>query len=634
MVKAEIKKNVFLIWDSGNVPSSKRQKVFIWNNIHHEYDPSYISIPKLVDENAEKLKSRYLEWIYDLGESNVAGKKVIDHLEVRKGFSYWWMTSIAQKFNASDSSEVNNVIKLLQFESLVNNNPPSSIELVTENKRLILVLKDYCERRKLDFNYSLITKPIEKEPIVKAIYKAMPYYFQAFIYFIWTIINKLPYLLKFKKSSNSPEFKICFIDVFNHLDEKSIETGKFISNYWTILAEKLFSSKNKITWNHNYTGSKSFPNIGCASKLNKKFNETGASMQEHYIIDEYLNIFVLLKMVRDYFKINLKIFRDEQFKKLFHVNDSSICLWYLFCDEWHDSIKGRGAIVNLLKLALFEYYFSTFKKQKVGVYVQENQPWEMALVYAWKMNGHEKLIGVPHTTVRFWDLRYFYDPKTYTNGSLNKLPTPDFIAVNGPVAKKIYADNGFPKTSLVEAEALRYFHLNKKISNSNTATKKNNEVTVLISGDFLLSTTHVMLNMLSTVCENSNINLNLIFKPHPGQHVNLEKYSDLNISVSNDSLSNLFEICDVVFSSNITSVAIDAYYQQLPLIQINDRNGFNMSPLRNMKDVIYVNNSSEFKKALFSFEKKTEQKERDANEYFFLNKDLPKWEKILDINLL
>jgi surface carbohydrate biosynthesis protein (TIGR04326 family) len=268
------------------------------------------------------------------------------------------------------------------------------------------------------------------------------------------------------------------------------------------------------------------------------------------------------------------------------------------------------------------------------VYIKENQPWEMALIYAWKINGHGKLIGVPHTTVRFWDLRYFFDPRTYVSKLSNKLPMPDIVAVNGPVAKKSYINNGYQKHLLREAEALRYFHLTERIKNPKSLNIKINEITVLICGDFLKSTTHIMLNMLSNVCSELNSEQKLIFKPHPGQSVNIEEYSHLNINISNDSLIDLFERCDVVLVSNITSVAVDAYYQQIPLIQINDRKGFNMSPLRSMENIFPVNNHIELKDALMNIDKYRHGRNYKVDEYFFLDKKLPRWGKILDLKFL
>ena len=78
------------------------------------YDPKgcndVVSIPCLVEENSESLRSRYLEWIYDLGEIKINGKRIVDHLEIRSGFSYWWMTLLAEKCNYAKSPQIDDAI--------------------------------------------------------------------------------------------------------------------------------------------------------------------------------------------------------------------------------------------------------------------------------------------------------------------------------------------------------------------------------------------------------------------------------------------------------------------------------------------------------------------------------------------
>ena len=63
----------------------------------------------------------------------------------------------------------------------------------------------------------------------------------------------------------------------------------------------------------------------------------------------------------------------------------------------------REAIDNIL---------SNIPKQKVGIYLLENQAWEKSLISSWNKFNHGGLIGVAHSTIRFWDLRYFRSKNT------------------------------------------------------------------------------------------------------------------------------------------------------------------------------------------------------------------------------
>ena len=77
--------------------------------------------------------------------------------------------------------------------------------------------------------------------------------------------------------------------------------------------------------------------------------------------------------------------------------------------------------------------------------------------------GNGNLIGVPHSTVRFWDLCYFFDSRCFSA----QMPRPWQIAINGNLMNKSYIDSGYNQNELVNVETLRYLYLN-----TNDASKK------------------------------------------------------------------------------------------------------------------------------------------------------------------
>ena len=108
---------------------------------------------------------------------------------------------------------------------------------------------------------------------------------------------------------------------------------------------------------------------------------------------------------------------------------------------------------------MFESAISNLKQQDKGVYLQENQGWEFAFIHVWKKYFNKQIIGFPHSSVRYWDLRYFYDSRSYDNESNCDLPVPDKIACNGEYVKKMYFMSDFPKKNLIKVESLRYLYL-------------------------------------------------------------------------------------------------------------------------------------------------------------------------------
>lgn len=277
---------------------------------------------------------------------------------------------------------------------------------------------------------------------------------------------------------------------------------------------------------------------------------------------------------------------------------------------------------NCLRVCLYEKTFSALPYQKLGVYIQENQPWEMALIHAWKSAGHGRLIGAPHTTVRYWDLRYFYDFRSYVRKGNNDLPIPDLVAVNGPVARNYYLKGGYPEHRVTEVEALRFFHL----LNRSPALSRKAQQKVLVCGDFLSETTYKLLSWLLMAARFLPPETTYIFKPHPAYPVNLSAFDSLKLKETNAPLAELFADCDIVFTSNITSAAVDAYCSGIPVVQMLDGSTFNLSPLRDREGVLYVTKPAELSDALRN------AKQRDwmmPEPYFWLDKELPRWQKLL-----
>lgn len=629
LVSNENSKHTLLVWDTEGTPTSGDWTTVLWSSFDRT-DPNAISIPWLVEEQADALRSRYLAWIYDLGETRVKGKRLVDHLELRPGFSYWWMTSLAQKFNASGSSQISNAIKTLVLESLVLERNSESLILVSSNVELASVLQRFCRDSNLAFIWNLANKTEKPKPLVRRIYSAFPYPLQALVYFIWYLAKGFPLLLKKQVVKTAFKGKIGFVDVLVHLDKQAFTTGKFISNYWTSLVDKLVQLNVKTNWLHNYFCQKPISTLVRAQRLIVYFNKSSCEIQTHALIETNLSLSIFIKTLKDYFRTSWASYHVSTVSRHFQPTGSALNLWPLFKQEWIDSLRGQCAMVNCLRISLYEKTFSNIPHQKIGVYLQENQPWEMALIYTWRAAGHGKLIGVPHTNVRFWDLRYFYDSRSYNCADKNVLPIPDLVAVNGPIAKKTYHEGGYPNHHIAEVEALRFIHLLNHASSHHASNKTSSGVLrVLVCGDFLEDTNYKILSWLSIAAEYLPKETVYILKPHPAYAMKIIDFPSLSLEMSEAPLSELFENCDLVFTSNITSAAVDAYCSGIPVVQMIDGNTFNLSPLRGLKGAMYVTNPMELAEALLN----AQHREPVVPEpFFYLDEALPRWRKLLELS--
>lgn len=625
--KSMDKGETLLVWDAEGAPPSGDWTIVLWRQYADSENSALISIARLVEQESDELRARYLAWIYDLGEAEIKGKRVLDHLALRPGFSYWWMGSLTQKFNVSGGSLIDDAIKALAFEKLVVARQAATVILISSNRHLAECLQKMCRVKNLACEWRPVKRQVSSLKI-RSSYNSLPCSWQAFIYLAWYVIKAIPLCVHKKSAIPEHAGEVMFIDVLVHLDKRAMTKGCFISNYWTALIEKLSEWQIKSNWLHLYYRHPKVPSSIKAQHLIGRFNKSSEASQFHVLVERSLNFRVLGRAVRDYFRIRRSAAFLGDIDEI-RPEGSDLNLWPMHAAEWRDSLCGREAMRNCLRLSLFEEALNCFPAQRIGVYIAENQPWEMALVSAWKAAGHGFLVGAPHTTIRFWDLRYHYDARSYANGKENGLPLPDILAVNGPAARENVLASGYPRERIAEVEALRYLHLLGGRPDNEAERSTRGKMRILICGDFLAETNRRILAWLDIAARSLPDDTVYVFKPHPAFPLNPADYPVLKLKMTQEPLAGLLSDCDVVFTSNITSAAVDAYCSGVPVIQMLDGKTFNVSPLRGLKDVVYVTNPLELAEAL--------SKARDRNckvavSYFCLDKALPRWRKLLDAN--
>ena len=146
------------------MPPSGNFTIVLWRKFAIPEADNGVSIPALIEENADVLRSRYLDWIYKFGGLRIDGRRLIDHLEIRPRFSYWWMTLLAEKCNFAKSPQITDTIRLFAFDDWVKHSANIKyIELVSANHELQECLKNWCEAKKISFEWWQL--PVEAKPV-------------------------------------------------------------------------------------------------------------------------------------------------------------------------------------------------------------------------------------------------------------------------------------------------------------------------------------------------------------------------------------------------------------------------------------------------------------------------------------
>ena len=616
-----------LIWDAeGMILPATCTKV-LWRSFAIGNSADYVSIPRLVEENADLLRSRYLAWIFELGETPVKGRRLIDCLEIRAGFSYWWMTLLAEKCNFAKSPQIDDAIRLLAFFDWATGRALEKITLASDNKSLSECLSSWCKKSGVAFEWQRLPKRVVPLSWVRRAYALLPAPTQALTWLLRYLIERWPLrgvgLEGWRRTTGS----MTFVSYLFNLGPEAAKLGRHESRYWGPLPELLKREGYETNWLHFYVKDTHVPRAKNAATVIRGFNRTARHGEIHVTLDTFLNQRVILRTLKDWVRLlGMKWSIKEVLSPTVGLHGD---LWPLFVEDWQESMSGRTAIANLLQYNLFECALKYLPKQRVGVYLQENQGWEFGFVSAWKAAGHGRLVGCPHSTVRFWDLRYFFDPRTYHRVGKNFLPLPDQVAVNGPAATSAYVLGGYSVDDLVQVEALRYLYLESvKMLPTQSDTGAVQGLRLLVLGDYLPSNTLLQMSLLHRAAASLPTGTMIAVKPHPACPILPEDYPDLQITLVVAQVADLLAKCDVAYASAVTSAAVDAYCAGVPVISVLDPTKLNLSPLRSVLGVHFVSTPDELKDAIVLLASASvDQTKKDL--FFFVDTSLQRWQRLL-----
>ncbi len=615
------------LWDSSLDPSRVSGLFYRWNG--YVENDSIQCLLKYAEAHGERLRRKYLAWIHDLGESRIDGTRLIDRLAFDNGLSYWWLTLLAEK-SLWKSPSIVDAIRLLALEEILLQEKPGAFLLVSANRCLHEVLSDLCQNLGIVYKWERLSVPPRWRLSVRGIYHALPPSVTAFIRVVHYGLTRWP----FRQAEKSGWFgggKSLFIcSSLYDIDSNLAREGHFHSRLWEGLSGLMAKQGLSGNWLHLYVPRDVGLTPRVAMDWVQCFNQQRQSQGSHAFLDAYLSWRIVGRVFKNWLRVSFVSWRLREIRSAFRPEGSQISLWPIFRGDWRDSMRGSSAISNLLWIELFDRALRDLPHQDKGVYLCENQPWERALIHAWRKHGHGQLIAVAHTTVRFWDLRYFSDPRTLRSLEPCAMPQADLIALNGKVAIDTYLAADYPKESIVECEALRYGYLSNLPSGHLPSEVAEAPIRVLIFGDYMASCTIKMLQLLEAAALRISVPATYTVKPHPNYLVKAADYPSLHLSVVMDSLGEVMHSFDVAYSSNMTSAAVDAYFAGLPVVVMLDEAELNFSPLRGLPDVPFVGTSVELAEALQAMSRGLAGRPV-REDLFFLDPELPRWTRILSV---
>ena len=550
-----------------------------------------------------------MDYIHDLSVFEIKGKTVIEHLVLNNGMSYWWMTLLVEK--GLYNTPISSVLRLFAIEEIILQTRPNTLQIVGAEPIIARSIKNICHKYQVQFIVNKLKKH-NKKINLKFLYKKLPLQIQS-------VVTLLRYLYQYRflqKLKNTTWFSgddaIFFCSYFNNIDDRCLKQGVFYSQYWQSLHKLLDDAKIKTNWLQLYVPNDAVPNYKTALKLLNWINHKNDT-QWHAFIHNYFDLTIFWHVCKQWLWLNVKSW---------HLRSLKEKLWPISFLEWSLSIRGPIAIQNLLFKELFNKALKGIPYQHKGFYLCENQAWERALIYSWRQYQHGTLIGVAHSTVRYWDLRYFTAIRTIKLKN-NSIPLPDLLAVNGKIALSHFQKIQYPQHLIVECEALRYSYL-KKYQAIKYNVKQDKKI--LIFGDYHAAVNQQLFAMLTIALTYCTDKMYFYIKPHPNCSVNIIDFESLKLTLVTESINTILKEFDMVYASNVTSAAVDSYFYGLPTIIMLDKQDLNFSPLREQFGVSFVSTPKELATALHATHT---NKKTKADDFFFFDPIFTRWMQLI-----
>jgi len=626
--------STLLIWDAAINPPGGISSGMLWRATSTEDLPNYEVISKWIENNADDIREEYLRWVSELGKYSIRERSLAEHLELGNGASFWWLTLMAEKCNFTKSQHIDEVIKLIGLKSWLIANPFSDFHLVTDRKTFAKQFRKWCKNNNFTCRVSYNKNQDASNTLSTkfALRNIIPSSLLALFWISRHLVSRWPLrgtgLGKLKNSAS----KISFFSYLFNTAKVDVYENQFSSIYWGPLIDLMDRTGLFVNWFHIYVSSESLPNARSAARyLNALNHDTGNA---HVTLESFLCWRVIWRTLVCW--LSLCITSIYLKSTVFRFEYAGIRFDTFFKKDWAASFFGQHCAQSLLNHFLLDAAMEYAPHQVKGIYLMENQAWEYSLIKHWKAHSHGTIVGFPHSTVRFWDMRYFIDEQMLSNRDLSRSGAPaipDHVAANGPNTRASLMRGGWPLELLVDVEALRFMYLNQAAAKVSCSDEVNSHVGLLVLGDYVSESTKKLLAVLRDSAGNLTDDMFVTIKPHPNCPVTANDANfGIPVRIASDDMENLLATNDIAFTSNLTSAAVDAYCYGLKVISLNEGHCLNLSPLREVAGVEYVSDYKEFKAAM---KRAVASVKKDGREpvtgFFRLDPSLSRWKLLVGI---
>jgi len=547
-----------------------------------KYTLETIQTAKLINETADRLRSKYIELVSDLSNASLKnGQKLREYFSIDEITSSWWFSLVAEK-NTLKTDSFQKLVQMDAICQIVERENVNKIYFGCRSEKLKKTIGCYAKKNLIDFDV-LPVKNIAniKESIrdfqqflyLKHVLNLISFSFSFFVR-IWRIKRKLGKLTR--KSPN--EDGIMIITYYPNIDVNSANKGLFRNRYYVGLQEAIKAQGRDILWVCIYVENNSI-SFEKSLEYADQFIKNGENI---YFLEEFISYLSILKATLILLLIGFKFKLIEKEIAPLHAFEA-YNFYDLFRDDWHSSFAGSGGFMGLMYYSSFRHLLRRKKMKKI-LYYCEMHAWEKALISAKNsLKSKIKLLAYQHATIPWMLLNYFNSPNEINDISRYSMPKPDMIICNGNLTHQYMRDCCWPEDKLTIAEAIRFDHL--KACLRLPMNKDRNVVLVVlsISAEWSSALLKMTLEALKDIRE-----IEVWVKPHPFlemqaiSHVLEDVKMQSHIQVKKEPIEQLLSKAKIIVIGE-SSVALEALAFGCAVIIVDMPETVNMSPLRNVK---------------------------------------------------
>ena len=541
-----------------------------------------IATGRLINDSAEYLRSKYIEFIGELpGRVSVGGKNLKELFAVDDTASLWWYSLVAEKSNFK--SEAFN--EIVRFYSIAETIKEERIEKVLYGCVDYILQKELLKYFKAQSISSEIIVSRPARETARNILKsgALVYFKNIALLFAGGLKLFLSMYRRKKRIGNShgidtANSRLIILNYYPVIEIKQAENGVFISTHYKYLQEALESKKEEILWVSLYVQHFSV-SFDVAVRYVEKFIKNGYKI---VFIDNFCP-------TREYWKALLlmlgsgfRLLRYE--KEIRKASDFEGYNVYGFLkNDWYSSFAGIVGYSGLLYYFAFKNLLSKVKC-RICVYPFEMQPWERALIDARNSLGLKTPVFAHQPAgMSRMSLNYFTCPAEVRRAGRYSMPEPDKLLCDGSITEGYMRESGRRPERLEIVEGINYYHLRSSLSDR--VREKKDEVLILLSQHQKES---VSLIAAAYEAFRDCGNIPVFIRPHP--YLNLRETRRLLINTADNmpfpiaegAIDDLLSRTRIVIAGE-TTASIEALAHGCVLINIDSPDWINMSPLKNME---------------------------------------------------